>query len=89
MPPQDHEDPSTTRRLIGRVRQALGWATADRRAEAQGRMEQLGERQPDGADAGATALDAAELHVRNDHGDLAPSAQPADQPAPAVPNEGG
>ena len=77
--------------ILGRIKEALGWATADRRAEAAGKLDQLAAE--DGPTAAAPdvaserVLDEAELHVRADHADLAPGAEPApgEQPAKADP----
>jgi hypothetical protein len=73
---------------VGRVREALGWATADRREEARGKLEQLDDDPAPSRQDGADVLDEAELDVRSDHGDLAPSAEPEDH-EPQVPPEGG
>lgn len=74
---------------FGRVRAALGWATADRREEAKGKLEQLdGTRSAQSSASASAALDQAELDVRSDHGDLAPSAQPVDHPTPVPPESG-
>ena len=90
------EQPQKTRpirRLTGWLESKLGWATADRRVEAHGELEQLAA--DDGAPVSASpeqaedVLDDAELHIRNDHGDLAPDAEPDDQPVAANPKEGG
>ena len=80
---------SSGRSVMGRVREALGWATADRREEAKGQLQQL-----DAEGAGTDddrpehradeVLDEAELKVRADHGDLHPDAEP-DDPAPKDP----
>ncbi|HEY4377400.1 MAG TPA: hypothetical protein VGM93_09585 [Acidimicrobiales bacterium] len=66
--------------ILGRVREALGWATADRREEAAGQLEQLDAADP--APKPSTVdpeqvLDEAELDVRGDHGDLAPGVEQA------------
>lgn len=78
---------SSSSKLFGRVRSALGWATADRREEAKGKLQELDADAP-GTQAGATdersseavagaTVDQAELDVRGDHGDLAPSTEAA------------
>lgn len=76
-------------RWSARVRTALGWATGDRREEAKGKLEQLEDDDtPESQTSASAALDQAELDVRSDHGDLAPSAQPADHPMPMPPEDG-
>jgi len=78
-----------TSQLIGRVRAALGWATADRREEAKGKLQELDDNPSDSPKAPqGEVLDEAELHVRSDHGDLAPSAEPGDR-APKTPPTAG
>lgn len=92
MPQDDDTKPSTVKQVAGKVEEALGWATADRRAEAKGKLAQLEEPDPEASPAEEEAvLDAADLHVRSDHGDLAPEAEPSgdEQPVRAEPKEGG
>ena len=79
--------PNEPKRFLGRMREALGWATGDRRTEAAGQLQQLPDDPADPSPATA-ALDKAELHVRDDHGDLAPSAQPADHDPTSPPVSG-
>src|SRR5688572_5381522 len=79
---------------MGRIKASLGWATADRRVEAEGKLDELAAADPGPAPDASEAeeedlVDEANLHVRNDHGDLAPSAEPDDQPVEAQPKEGG
>jgi uncharacterized protein YjbJ (UPF0337 family) len=77
------DDPSTLEQAKGKVTEKLGWATADRRMEAEGKLEQLSSSDEDVDDAEAEeALDQADLHVRADHGDLAPEAEPSDDEQP-------
>ncbi|WP_421118686.1 hypothetical protein ACE2AJ_15150 [Aquihabitans daechungensis] len=86
------DEPSTIKQAVGKVTEKLGWATADRRMEAEGKLEQLEVPDPDADDAEAEdVLDDADLHVRADHGDLAPQAEPSDeeQPVKANPNTDG
>ncbi len=88
----DDDEPSTMKQAVGKVTEKLGWATADRRVEAKGKLEQLEEPDPDAGEAEAeAALDEADLHVRADHGDLTPEAEPSedDQPVKANPNTDG
>ena len=93
MPHDEENEPSTTQKVAGKVEEALGWATADRKVEARGKLRQL----DDDGDADTSereeeaVLEEADLHVRSDHGDLAPEAEPAsdDQPVKANPKEGG
>jgi hypothetical protein len=79
--------------LLARIRSGLGWATADRREEARGKLQELDAEQPEAA-SDETAqdeeavLDEAELHVRGDHGDLAPEAEPDDRPLQEPPTPG-
>lgn len=79
--------------VVGKVKKALGWATADRRAEAEGAIEELDAAEDTSSETAEVepdeVLDEAELHVRNDHGDLAPHAEPDDQPVEADPKVGG
>lgn len=88
----DENDPNPIQKAAGKVEEALGWATADRRAEAKGKLSQLGAKdgEADPQDEEAV-LDEADLHVRADHGDLAPEAEPSpeDQPVKAEPKTGG
>ena len=94
---RDDEAPSTGKGLVGRVKESLGWLTADRRVEAEGQLEQLDAADPDGEptntsdEAEEAVLDEADLHVRADHGDLAPHAEPSEdrQPVKAEPPESG
>ena len=91
----DHDDdtePGPIKRALGKAEEALGWATADRRVEAKGKLDQLEEPDPDADDDEAEAvLDEADLHVRADHGDLAPEAEPSadEQPEKANPKTPG
>lgn len=91
--PHDDSPEQPVQAAVGKVKEALGWATADRRVEAEGAIDQLAAEDADeGAEAGVDeeeVLDEAELHVRNDHGDLAPHAEPDDQPVEAEPKVGG
>ena len=73
------------RTLVGRIREKLGWLTADRMEEARGRLAQAdaagvrSERSAvprDQDDAAAEAVDRAELEVREEYGDLAPEVRP-------------
>jgi hypothetical protein len=76
--------------LRGRLERVLGWATGDRRKEAEGRLREIDDSSPEHDDAGAaeSVLDDAEADVRADHGDLAPEAEPSSRP-PRTPPEGG
>lgn len=88
----DDTEPGAIKQAVGKVEEALGWATADRRVEAKGKLDQLEEPDPDATDAEADhVLDEADRHVRANHGDLAPEAEPSDeeQPVKAVPKTGG
>lgn len=90
--PQDDEKPSTIKQALGKVEEKLGWATADRRVEAKGKIAQLEEPDPDADPAEEEqVLDEADLHVRSDHGDLAPEAEPSpdEQPVKANPKTDG
>lgn len=95
MSPEDEYDdaePGTVRKAVGKVEEALGWATADRRVEAKGQLDQLDEPDPDASEEEADhVLDEADRHVRANHGDLAPQAEPTDeeQPTKADPKTGG
>ena len=66
--------------VIGMIREKLGWLTADRQAEARGRLEEAdaaGLSEKGGDDrAAAEAVDRAELELRDEYGDLAPEARP-------------
>ena len=73
------------RTLVGRIREKLGWLTADRTEEARGRLAQADAAgvpsratrcRRDQDDAAAEAVDRAELEVREEYGDLAPQARP-------------
>jgi uncharacterized protein YjbJ (UPF0337 family) len=76
------DDPSTLEQAKGKVTEKLGWATADRRMEAEGKLEQLGSADDGAGDEAEDVLDEADLHVRADHGDLAPEAEPSDEDQP-------
>lgn len=92
MPDDDDTKPGPIKQAAGKVEEALGWATADRRAEAKGKLAQLEEPDPDADPAEEEAvLDEADLHVRSDHGDLAPDAEPPveEQPVKADPKTSG
>ena len=73
------------RTLVGRIREKLGWLTADRMEEARGRLAQADAADVPSTtdavpqnqdDAAAEAVDQAELEVREEYGDLAPEARP-------------
>jgi uncharacterized protein YjbJ (UPF0337 family) len=85
------DDPSTLEQAKGKVTEKLGWATADRRMEAEGKLQQLASSGDDEDGERDEVLDQADLHVRSDHGDLAPEAEPSEeeQPAKANPPTGG
>jgi hypothetical protein len=63
---------------MGRIREKLGWLTADRKEEARGRLEQADAAGLKADDAGrddrsvGKAVDQAELDMRDEYGDLAP-----------------
>ncbi len=90
----DDTEPSTIKQAAGKIEEALGWATADRRVEAKGKLDQLEDADAD-ADAdeaeAEAVLDEADLHTRADHGDLAPEAEPSaeEQPVKANPKTDG
>ncbi|MGN6694988.1 MAG: hypothetical protein ACTHN0_12510 [Aquihabitans sp.] len=92
MSDDDDTKPGPIKQAVGKAEEALGWATADRRVEAKGKLDQLsdGDADADPAD-GEAVLDEADLHVRSDHGDLAPEAEPSDedQPVKAEPKTSG
>jgi uncharacterized protein YjbJ (UPF0337 family) len=90
--PEGSTEPGAFKQAVGKVEEALGWATADRRVEAKGKLDQLREPDPDATEAEADhVLDEADRHVRANHGDLAPEAEPSDdeQPAKADPKTSG
>lgn len=84
--PHDDE-PSPLEQAKAKVTEKLGWATADRRMEAKGKLEQLGGTGDGDEEEAERALDEADLHVRADHDDLAPDAEPSpdEQPVKANP----
>ncbi len=83
----DEDTPSTIKQAVGKVEEKLGWATADRRVEAKGKLAQLEEPDPDADPAEEEeVLDEADLHVRSDHGDLAPEAEPSSEEQPVKAN---
>ena len=51
--------------LKGKLKQTVGWATGDRRVEAEGRVESAGDDATDDA-----TVDQAEEEVRRDEGDI-------------------
>ena len=83
--PHDDE-PSTLEQAKGKVTEKLGWATADRRMEAKGKLEQLGTTTDGDDEEAERVLDEADLHVRADHDDLAPEAQPSQDEQPVKAN---
>ncbi|MCU1371791.1 MAG: hypothetical protein JWO77_2985 [Ilumatobacteraceae bacterium] len=88
----DDSKPGAFKQAVAKAEEALGWATADRRVEAKGKLDQLEEPDPDATDAEVDhVLDEASLHVRADHGDLAPEVEPSDdeQPVKANPKTSG
>lgn len=87
MSDDDDTKPGTIKQAAGKVTEALGWATADRRVEAKGKLDQLEEPDADADPAEQEAvLDEADLHVRADHGDLAPGAEPSEDEQPVKAN---
>lgn len=83
----DDPQPSAIKQAVGKVEEKLGWATADRRVEAKGQLDQLEEPDPSAdADEADEVLDEAELHVRANHDDLAPQAEPSDEAQPVKAN---
>ena len=83
-----HDDePSTLEQAKGKVTEKLGWATGDRRMEAKGKLEQLRTSDDAEDEEAERVLDEADLHVRADHRDLSPDAEPSpdDQPVKANP----
>ncbi len=52
-------------RVKGKVEEAVGWATGDRRTEAKGRVEEKTGDSPD-----ESTIEDAEDEVREDHGDV-------------------
>lgn len=77
--PEEDHDGDPKKGLMGKVNEKLGWLTADRTKEAQGRLQQAdaagGNRHDGGEDedsSAADAVDKAERQVRAEYGDLAP-----------------
>jgi uncharacterized protein YjbJ (UPF0337 family) len=65
--------------VVGKVREKLGWLTADREEEAKGRLIQAdaeGVGSDGGDEATEEAVEQAELEVRDEYGELAPEARP-------------
>lgn len=83
--PHDDE-PSTLEQAKGKITEKLGWATADRRMEAKGKLEQLGTTTDGDDEEAERVLDEADLHVRADHDDLAPEAEPSQDEQPVKAN---
>ena len=52
-------------RVKGRVEEAVGWATGDRRVEAKGKVEE-----ETGESPGDDTVEDVEDDVREDHGDV-------------------
>ena len=77
----DGDDKSS---LGGKITEKLGWLTADRQMEAEGRLKQTeaaglsGAEEDDNDDeaAAAGAADQAELEVRRDYDELHPDVKP-------------
>ncbi|MEJ7583183.1 MAG: hypothetical protein WKF43_03670 [Acidimicrobiales bacterium] len=72
------DDPDEdTSSLGGKITEKLGWLTADRQMEAEGRLNQT---EDDGLsgddDDAARAADAAQLEVRRDYDELHPDIEP-------------
>jgi len=65
-----------------KITEKLGWLTADRQMEAEGRLKQAdgagltGKADADDEQAAAEAADRAELEVRRDYDELHPDAEP-------------
>jgi len=74
--------------ILATIKARLGWATGDRRAEAEGKLKQLDDDGTDRRTDPDAVLDEAELHVRSDHGDLAPGAEPDDRSPKSPPEPG-
>jgi len=65
--------------LGGKITEKLGWLTADRQMEAEGRLKQTdaaGLSSDDDDGGAARAADEAELEVRRDYDELHPDAEP-------------
>ncbi|HET9444018.1 MAG TPA: hypothetical protein VFO65_11885 [Acidimicrobiales bacterium] len=67
-PDKDHQAASTVKEAVGGVKEAVGWATGDRRVEAEGEVE-MEEAAVDDP-AGVEDVEEAEERVRRDHGDI-------------------
>ena len=68
------------RDLIGRLKEAVGWLTADRRAEAEGRLRQVDEGSDADEEDAAEAVAEAERDHRRGYGEYDPA---VDDAAPA------
>lgn len=72
--------------LIGRIKESLGWLTADRRTEAEGRLQQLDDGSgPDDEAAADDAVEQAERDVRRDYGEYDPAVDGAEPAADVMP----
>lgn len=82
-PDEDNDDDDDGKgSLGGKIKEKLGWLTADRQLEAEGKLQQsdaagLGaETDGDDDDTAAEAADRAELEVRSGYDELHPDAEP-------------
>lgn len=58
-------DDSTAAEAKGRIEEAVGWATGDRRVEAEGRATR-----EEGSEPSDPEVESVEDEVRADHGDV-------------------
>lgn len=91
--PGEHRHEDRWSSLLGWIEESLGWAVADRRAEAHGELRRLAAADPGTHRDLSRAeeeelLDEAEERVRRDHGDLAPGVDPDDAPRRTPPEAG-
>ncbi len=68
--------------LVGKVQEKLGWLTADREAEAKGKLRRLDDGTGDGSDEeAAAAVEQAERDVRQEYDEYDPAVDD-EPPAP-------
>lgn len=72
--------------LIGRLKEAVGWLTGDRRTEAEGRLDQIDDGTgPDDEAARSDIVDRAERDVRQGYGEYDPAVDDAETAADVMP----
>lgn len=80
----DDDDDGKDDDLVGKVQEKVGWLTADREAEAKGKLRRLDDGTEDGSDEeAAQAVEQAERDVRREYEEYDPAVDD-EPPAPDV-----